>query len=69
MKWSKILTGEFGKSEDFAIGEDNFSDLQVNPTATGNFYYFYNQKDRRLIKQFVLLKKRTRRLCLSCCTD
>lgn len=57
MKWSKIITGEFGKSEDFAIGEDNFSDLQVNPTATGNFYYFYNQKDRRLIKQFVLLKK------------
>ena len=57
MKFSKMLTEAFGKSEDFVIGEDSFSDLQINPAATGSFYYFYNQKDRRLIKQFILLKK------------
>ncbi len=57
MQFSKILKEAFGKSEDFIIGQDNFSDIQVNATATGNFYYFYHKNDRRLIKQFVLLKK------------
>ena len=57
MKLSKILVGQFGKSEDFVIGEDKFSDLQINATSEGSFYYFYNVQGRRLIKQFILLKK------------
>ena len=57
MKLSKILVGQFGKSEDFVIGEDKFSDLQINATSEGSFYYFYNTQGRRLIKQFILLKK------------
>ncbi len=49
--WSK-------KSDDFIIGKDNFSDLQISSAATaGQFYYFFHQKDRRLIKQFVLDEK------------
>lgn len=57
---SKILKGAkdaFGKSENFVIGEDNFSDLEINSTETNSFYYFFYKKDRRLIKQFILLRK------------
>ncbi|NQU77617.1 DUF4263 domain-containing protein [Candidatus Falkowbacteria bacterium] len=58
MKFSKQILDVLGwseKSEDFIIGKDNFSDLQVNSTpAIEKFYYFFHQKDRRLIKQFVL---------------
>lgn len=57
MKLSKILKEAFSKNDDFVIGENNFCDLQIKPTETGSFYYFYDQKDRRLIKQFILLKK------------
>jgi hypothetical protein len=43
------------KSEDFRIGEDDFRDLQITSTpAIENFYYFYDKKHHRLIKQFVL---------------
>jgi len=43
------------KSDDFIIGKNNFSELQINSTpAIEQFYYFFYQKDRRLIKQFVL---------------
>lgn len=42
-------------NDSFKIDQDNFSDLQINTTASGeNFYYFYNNKDRKLIKQFIL---------------
>lgn len=58
MKLSKEIFNILGwseKSEDFIIGKDNFSDLQINSTpAIEQFYYFFHQKDRRLIKQFVL---------------
>lgn len=43
------------KSSDFIIGKDNFSNLQVNVTSEHEqFYYFYDRKNHRLIKQFVL---------------
>ena len=57
MKWSKILTNKFSRSADFIIGKDNFSDLQIKSTTIKDFYYFFNQKDGRLIKKFILLKK------------
>jgi hypothetical protein len=44
------------KSEDFIVGVHNFADLQINaaPEVDRNFYYFYDRKQRRLIKQFIL---------------
>lgn len=58
MKFSKEIFNILGwseKSDDFIIGKDNFSDLQISSTpAIEQFYYFFYQKDRRLIKQFVL---------------
>lgn len=58
MKFSKEILDILGwseKSEDFVIGKDNFSDLHINSTpAVEQFYYFFHQKDRRLIKQFIL---------------
>lgn len=43
------------RSNDFIIGKDNFSDLEINATQViENFYYFFNKKNRKLIKQFVL---------------
>jgi len=58
MKFSKEIFDMLGwseKSEDFIIGKDNFSDLQINSTpAIEQFYYFFNQKGRNLIKQFIL---------------
>lgn len=58
MKFSKEIFNILGwseKSDDFIIGKDNFSDLQINSTpAIEQFYYFFHQKDKRLIKQFIL---------------
>lgn len=58
MKFSKEIFNILGwaeKSDDFIIGKDNFSELQINSTpAIEQFYYFFYQKDRRLIKQFIL---------------
>lgn len=58
MKFSREMLnilGWSGKNDDFVIGKDNFSDLQINSTpAIEQFYYFFNQKERKLIKQFVL---------------
>lgn len=58
MKFSKEILDMLGwsdKGEDFVVGTDDFSDLQINSTATNeHFYYFYDKKNRRLIKQFVL---------------
>ena len=49
------MLGWSDKGEDFVVGTDDFSDLQINSTATNeHFYYFYDKKNRRLIKQFVL---------------
>jgi len=62
MKFSREILNILGwseKSEDFIIGKDNFSDIQINSTsAIKGFYYFFYQKDKRLIKQFVLNEKK-----------
>jgi hypothetical protein len=43
------------ESDDFIIGTDNFSDLEISSTSEADsFYYFFNKKNRRLIKQFLL---------------
>lgn len=57
MNYSKVLKNVFGKNEDFLVGEDDLSNLKINPTELDKFYYFYHQRDRRLIKQFILLNK------------
>jgi hypothetical protein len=45
------------QNEDFVIGEDSFSDVQVNAAPTReSFYYFFNTRKNHLIKQFVLTK-------------
>lgn len=58
MKFSKEIfniLGWVGKNDDFVVGKDNFSNLQISSTPTiKQFYYFFYRKDRRLIKQFVL---------------
>jgi len=62
MKFSKEILNILGwsqKSDDFIISKDNLSNLQINSTpAVEQFYYFFHQKDRRLIKQFVLDEKK-----------
>jgi hypothetical protein len=42
------------RNEDFVVATDDFADLEINSTRSGQFYYFYHKKDHRLIKQFVL---------------
>lgn len=58
MRSSKKVLDTFGwsyRSEDFVVGVDNFSDLQINATPEHEqFYYFYDKSSHRLIKQFVL---------------
>lgn len=39
---------------DFIVGQDDFADLIINPTAYDSFYFFFNQRDNRLVKRFVL---------------
>lgn len=60
-----FLTETFTKSDDFVVGVDSFSNLRIDPAENiENFYYFYDQKGRRLIKRFVLLQgERTDYLC------
>jgi hypothetical protein len=51
------------KNEDFIISVHDFADLQINaaPEVDKNFYYFYDRRQRRLIKQFIL-DERPRRI-------
>lgn len=44
-----------GRREWFVVGEDDFTDLEIHPKE-GNtaFTYFYDPRERRLIKEFVL---------------
>jgi len=39
---------------DFVVGKDDFKELVIHPTAQDSFYYFFNQRDNRLVKHFVL---------------
>jgi hypothetical protein len=41
-------------NSDFVVGKDEFGDLQINSAPVENFYYFFNRKDKRLIKHFIL---------------
>lgn len=42
-------------AHDFVVGLNDFPDLRINSTPTNDsFYYFYDKKNRRLIRQFVL---------------
>lgn len=45
------------KNSDFTVGKDEFGDLEVNSALDGKFYYFFNKRDSRLIKHFVLAEK------------
>ncbi len=57
MKISKEFLSAIGwsnKDEDFTVGRDNFSDLEISPTPIEGFHFFFDKKRRRLIKQFVL---------------
>lgn len=58
----------WNKSEEFVIGEDDFRDLQINSSPSGdNFYYFYHRKQKRLITQFVLDERpRVSYICKVC---
>lgn len=42
-------------NDKFIISKDSFDDLEIHSTPTvENFYYFYNKKESRLVKQFIL---------------
>ncbi len=57
MKWAQ-------KSEDFVVDVDDFDDLEINPVENNKLWYFYLKKEKRLIKQFVLeRRKNVDRLC------
>lgn len=45
------------QNDSFKVGEDDFSSLEIHPTPSNGFYYFFYQKENRLIKRFVLLEK------------
>mgnify|MGYP007077485390 CR=1 FL=1 len=52
MEWIDYTVLE---NTDFIVGEDDFGDLKIRSTAEkDNFYYFYSQSNRRLIKRFIL---------------
>lgn len=40
--------------ESFIVGKDDFSDLEIKAGSDGKFYYFFNSKERSLVKQFIL---------------
>src|SRR5258708_415067 len=44
-------------NDNFIVGDDSFDDLEIHPTPIDNFYCFFNKKDNKLIKQFILNKK------------
>ena len=33
------------RETDFIVGQDDFNDLVINPTAQDSFYYFFNERD------------------------
>jgi hypothetical protein len=54
----KVIGKGFRNNDDFVVGEDDFKELQINPSPNDpKFFYFYHHKDHRLIKWFVLAKK------------
>jgi hypothetical protein len=54
-------------SSDFVVGEDEFSSLEIRDGELGNgFYYFFDNKYRRLIKRFILNESKSG--IKTCCT-
>lgn len=45
------------KNEEFVIGENDFFSLEIRPSSIDKFYFFFDKKNNRLIKQFILLEK------------
>lgn len=45
------------QNDSFIVGKDDFSFLEIHPTPSNGFYYFFYKKENRLIKTFVLLEK------------
>jgi len=41
-------------STDFRIGTDRFEDLEIHPSGSEGFHYFYDKRRRSLIKRFLL---------------
>lgn len=41
-------------SDKFIIGKDSFADLEIRSSGIDKFHFFYNKKENRLIKQFIL---------------
>src|ERR1700724_3378387 len=38
---------------DFIVGQDDFNDLVINPTAQDSFYYFFSERDPESIKSII----------------
>lgn len=45
------------QNDSFKVSEDDFSSLEIHPTPSNGFYYFFYKKENRLIKRFILLEK------------
>lgn len=45
------------QNDSFNVGKDDFSTLEIHPTPSNGFYYFFYKKENRLIKRFILLEK------------
>jgi hypothetical protein len=39
---------------DFIVGKNDFADLVISSTSDESFYFFFNHRDNRLVKRFVL---------------
>ncbi len=50
-KWIELT------NDNFIVGKDSFNDLEIHSTPIDNFYYFFNKRGNKLIKQFILNKK------------
>jgi hypothetical protein len=45
------------QNTDFTIDQDRFEDLEISAAPQESFYWFYHRKQKRLIKQFVLMQR------------
>ena len=48
---------------DFVIGVDDFRELTIRPSGIKDFYYFYDDQRRTLIKEFVFSKRQVDYVC------
>jgi len=45
------------KTQEFIVGENDFSNLEIRSSSKREFYYFFDKENRRLIERFILLEK------------